>query len=272
MSWLYVGGTVISLGSSFLNKKKAPKYEALEKVDPQEAEAKGLQGNLANLPAAQALSRQSALGAQSTALEALNISIPGFSDFTNRLTSLASSRLDDPSRLPDDVVQNVQQQVGEMGLNTGISGQAQDFNLSRHLGMTSLETESRNINEGIAMQQAVIGMMPQLSVTSPLQSLISPQERFRAEIQQNANEQGIKQSQADISANVDNWNRGNIAGAVASAGGALAGGVDWSNLFSGGSAISASSAAAAAATGASLARPANLSAGAATATIAPKGG
>ena len=223
MSWVMVGSAAVSVAGGLLNKKDAPTYIPLEKVDPTEAQANALQGNLQNLQGAIDLSSQSAQASQDIALNLLNQAIPGYSDLVSGLSSIALSNLQNPSEIPQDVLDQTIKRTAELGLGTGITGEAQNFNLARNLGLTSLDVRNQNIGQSQSILSGLAAISPQVSVTSPLSMFMTPAQQAQFQLQQNMAVQQSQQGQADIEANVGNWNSQNLWNSIGGAVGAVTG-------------------------------------------------
>ena len=173
-------GTIVSLVQAGQTKSGLGKIANTPYVDPQKAYTDSLNASLAALPQAQNLTSQENTYNQQQMQDALNKSIPGFSDIQSARSNQIQNEL--AGRIPPDVQAAIERSGASQGLSGGFGGSQFGRNLTaRDLGTTSLGL----MNSGQQQAQQLISGTPMATPISIAQQLgINPSLLYSGSEQQ----------------------------------------------------------------------------------------
>lgn len=222
MAIIAVGGTVVAAGaagySAYQQNKTAkaaqkaqqaavdganfgriPEAALYEPVDFNNEQLKAIFANEAALPAIQNLLRKNNGIITADALKRANKLIPGYSASMRQMGLNANDLIS--GRLPSDVIEKVVGDRAQVSSGVNIPGLAGPATL-KDLGLTSLDA----INQGTGMLGKMVSMAetisPRASYMTPQSSMISPGERIRLTMEQNALIQQSEQNKNNLEAGV----------------------------------------------------------------------
>lgn len=212
--WEQLALGAASLVGSLLSKKKAPKKVPYEKVDAQKEQRASLEGNLDALPLIEELLTQSQNYQQDSFRELLERANPGMNKLVDNLQSMADERLTNPYELPPEVEANMQRLAAERGMLRGTSGQFEDFNVLRDMGLNYLNFGNSQMQQGANLLGMVNQLRPTLNPASPMSMFVSPQAQISLAVDNNTKKQKIDQGYENAATAVRNENRAMLAGAA----------------------------------------------------------
>jgi hypothetical protein len=232
-TWVAVGTAAATMVGGMLNKSKAPATAQYTPVNPSQVEGQTINADLSNQGSAQQLSSSSNAFNSSQAMQMLNTALPGYSGLSSSLMGQAQSLAANPYAVPKSVTDQLTQYAAENNITAG-TGAASGFsgsNMLRSLGINALQYGQTNMQTAMSALSTLTGTAPQVSPTSPLSFMLSPNSVLQTQTQNNMMQQNIAQGANNAQAAASNANSNNLwdtitsqlPGLISAAGGALGG-------------------------------------------------
>lgn len=225
MMWTAIGTTAVSVGSSFLNKPKAPAAAQYTPVNLVDEQKKAVEGNIGQENNIEALLTQANKFAQGQATDLMNQAVPGYSAYAAKLLKSGSDKLSNPYALPQDVMDNLNRISAERGISRGTAGQANQYSALKDLGVNMLDYGNNNFNQAIQALSAVTGTAPRISPMSPMSFYVTPAQSAQAAQGNNQNQQAIQQGANNANAAASNFGNQNLWDSISKGAGSILGAI-----------------------------------------------
>jgi hypothetical protein len=149
-----------------------PKVPDFDPIDPSDEQRQTIAGNLANLPGAANLARQSNDASAANYLAFMEKVMPGFGQNNSKIMENIRAMLS--GQLPSDVENYIGRKAAEKGIVRGTGGsQFDQYGALRDLGLTSLEVTDRGLDAATRWLSA--SRAPMMDHTA---MFISPMQRI----------------------------------------------------------------------------------------------
>ena len=205
---------VATVGAAFAGKQKAPKTAPFRPVDVGKATAEAILINKDNFGSIADLAGKTSDFEQSEALRLLEKAVPGFSKIRDKFLSAALSDLENETRLPDGVADEIFRRSSERGISTGTAGQTREFSVLRDLGINIVEFQNQQRSRALQTFAQVVGVTPRINPMSPRSLFVTPGQTIQTQMQNNLGAQGVSQGAFNAEAAASNHNRSLLAGSV----------------------------------------------------------
>ena len=215
-TWVAVGAAAVtavgSVASASMNKQSAPATAAYTPVNPSQIESQTVNADISNLGSAEQLSSSASAFNSSQAVQALNTALPGYSGLASGLMGQAQSLAANPYAIPQSVVGQLSQYAAENNIQggTGATSGFSNSNMLRSLGINALQYGQSNIQTAMGALSTLTGTAPNVSPTSPLSFMLSPNSVLQTQTNNNTMQQNIAQGANNANAAAANANSNNL--------------------------------------------------------------
>lgn len=168
------------------------------------------------------ISRGNAFSAQQ-ALSLQNTTMPGYSALAKSLSSRAQTLADHPYDVPQEVQDNIGRIAAEKGISAGTRGQFNDFSLLRDFGVSELQYGAQNISSAQQLTATLAAIAPKVNPMSPLSFYVTPTTALANATNNNTQAQAIAQGAVNAQNAASNAGNADIFGSLSKIAGLYAG-------------------------------------------------
>lgn len=213
-----IGAVIGGAAGLFGGKQKASPVANYKPVDIAEEQKRAIDANAANFDAAATLSAKTNTFEQSEAQRLLEQAIPGFSAIQQRMLAQVNQDLNTQTTLPPEVQDQIARFAAEKGVTRGTAGNFNAFNLVKDFGFNLVDWQQASRARALNTLSTVYGMAPKVNIMSPMAHMVDPNLAIQVAGRTGEMQYNIQQADLNAQTAATNYNRSQLAGALASIG------------------------------------------------------